>query len=306
MNLEERKELPLNGPSNYRVDNNIIYTKTMEINATKHCNLSCRGCSHSAPTFKDAEYDLETLKMDLNKLKSFIRCDIIRVVGGEPLLHSNFMELIKIIKESNISNKISLITNGILLPTIDIMIFNNIDELEVSIYPLNEKMSVRIKEYVQEISHYFTKVRLLEYNSFREPFTNEKSQDEELVQNVYDTCQISHFWRCITIDNGFLYRCPQSMINAVKTNDYSDALKIDDISDYRYILSFLENNFPIKYCYKCLGSVGKIINHDQINKSQWENAIPKKYEQSIDKIYMQELFDNIRLDMKCTRRSKIK
>ena len=43
VNFTDRFNLPLNGPGNYRVRDNIIYTRAIEINAVRHCNLSCRS-----------------------------------------------------------------------------------------------------------------------------------------------------------------------------------------------------------------------------------------------------------------------
>lgn len=50
--LEERFNRLLVGPGNYRVRDGVIYTKILEINASRHCNLFCRSCSHSSPVLK--------------------------------------------------------------------------------------------------------------------------------------------------------------------------------------------------------------------------------------------------------------
>ena len=305
IDLEERERLPLNGPSNYKVLDSCIYTKAMEINVTFHCNLSCAGCSHSSPIMKKQECNLEQLKNDLEKLSIYIKCDIIRLVGGEPLLHSNLKELIKIIKDSKISNKISLITNGTLLSSMDISVFDDIDELEVSLYPLDEAISEKIKECVSKIKDKFTKVRILEYDSFRIPFVKKESNNKELVQQIYDTCQIAHYWRCITIENGYLYRCPQSMINDKRKNIYVNGLKINSINSYQIVLDFLENNTPIQYCSQCLGSVGKLINHKQSVRNEWTNLIPDFLENSIDQDYMKEVSSQYNSNMKCMVRKKV-
>ena len=97
MSLEERKYLPLNGPGNYRVKNHIIYTRVLEVNAVRHCNLSCRSCSHSSPLANKQVYHVDKVKSDLEKLSRFLKCETIRVVGGERLLHPEFNKLIKAI-----------------------------------------------------------------------------------------------------------------------------------------------------------------------------------------------------------------
>lgn len=302
--LEERESLPLLGPSNYRVNNRIIYTKVLEINATLHCNLSCENCSHSAPQLRNYEYNLHQLTADLYSLKNFIRCDVVRIVGGEPLLHKNIKGLIKVIRESGISKEICLITNGTLLPYIDTSIFDELDSLEVSLYPLNNQIREIIMTSIKKIKSYCV-TKVLDYHSFRIPFVKQESDNNSLVQTIYRTCQIAHYWRCLTIEDGFLFRCPQSMINAKRTSIYSDGLKLESINNFREVLDFLENNKPLSFCYRCLGSVGKLVEHKQVDRMNWNSHIPNDIESSIDYMYMKEILSNYHSDWKCMKRRNI-
>lgn len=101
--LEDRKDLPLNGPDNYRVNNSIVYTRAIEINAVRQCNLSCRSCSHSSPIAPCNEYNPEDIERDLLKISQYLHSEFVRLLGGEPLLHSNLLEVLKVIKKTNIS-----------------------------------------------------------------------------------------------------------------------------------------------------------------------------------------------------------
>ena len=119
LNLEDRKNLPLNGPSNYRICENKVLTRAIEVNAVTQCNLSCKGCSHCSPIAENKIYNPAQLKRDLMILSKFLKTEFVRVVGGEPLLHPELSIFLKNIKESKISEKTCLVTNGLLLDKIN-------------------------------------------------------------------------------------------------------------------------------------------------------------------------------------------
>lgn len=302
---EERTNLPLNGPSNYRVSNGIIYTRALEINAVRQCNLSCRGCSHSSPLAENLNYDPIILQNDLSTLSNYIKCESIRIVGGEPLLHPNFTEILKAIKNSNISEKICLVTNGLILDKMDKSNLKYIDKIEISLYPLSNILVDKIRKIAEQIIQLGTKVTILEYNTFRESISRNKTLNINTIKMLYNTCQIAHFWRCITIDKGKLYRCPQSMILSEKTGDFSETINIYELKNIEMLLNFLENNEPIKACSYCLGSIGKSFKHQQLHKSKWESALPDNPDDAIDCKYANKLLKDAHFTNGCMFRNKL-
>ena len=281
-NINSRTNLPLNGPGNYRVIGNLVYTRAIEINAVRQCNLSCRSCSHSSPVASCKEYDPIVMEKDLSTMSHFLHCEFIRLLGGEPLLHSNLLEVLMAIKRSNIADKICLVTNGILLDKLSDEMLQYIDKIEISIYPLNKSVLQAIKNNALRLAEKGIKVRLLEYSDFGESITQQSINNSGLIQLVYDTCQVAHTLRCITIDNNRVYRCPQSMIYSENNNDFSDSIEIDKLSSIDELLMFLENNNYLHSCSSCLGSVGKKFNHEQVGKDKWIESLPVTIEDGID------------------------
>ncbi len=304
-NLEDRKNLPLNGPNNYRVLNNIVYTRAIEINAVRHCNLSCRSCSHSSPIASCSEYDFKDIEKDLSKLSQYLHSEFVRLLGGEPLLHSNFLEVLKAIKQTNISDKICLVTNGLLLDNISDEMLKYIDKIEISIYPLNKNLLQKIKNNALKLPEKGVKVRILEYSNFRESISQHSTDNQELKQLIYETCQVAHNWRCITVDNGRIYRCPQSMIYSEKNNNLSDSICISELSNIYDLLTFLENNNYLNSCSCCFGSVGKKINHQQIKRDEWINILPETIESGIDEEYARTLVKKMDFKSDCMKRKNL-
>ena len=59
----------------------------LEHHITDHCNLKCRGCSHFSPLAQEWFESVEDFKKDFSQLASLMPVNIIRLMGGEPLLH---------------------------------------------------------------------------------------------------------------------------------------------------------------------------------------------------------------------------
>jgi len=88
----------------------------LEFHLADHCNLNCAGCLHYAP-FADKRFaDVETVRRDFARLKElFSNIRHIRIMGGEPLLHPDVGEVVKIVHASFPRSKVRVVTNGVLL-----------------------------------------------------------------------------------------------------------------------------------------------------------------------------------------------
>lgn len=309
ISLSERELLPLNGPGNYRVKDGVIWTRTIEINATRHCNLSCRGCSHSSPLEEYFVLQPGETASSLRELSGYLRAETVRIVGGEPLLHPNLSSLLCAIRKSGIAERVCLVTNGILLDQIEEEALSGFDEIQISLYPLSEQIVSRIYKSIERVSTICKKVKVLKYSFFREAITSELTENQSLCKRIYETCQIAHYWRCITVDNGFVYRCPQSMVFMRNHNikgKKNDKLEIRTIKKMEDVLCFLENNNSLQACASCLGSVGIMFEHEQVHKDLWLNLLPSIPEEGVDYKFMDELEKNAREDHDCMRIYKIR
>lgn len=304
ISISERESLPLNGPGNYRVRDGVIWTRAIEINATRHCNLSCRGCSHSSPLEEYFVLQPEEIISSLRELSGFLRAETVRLVGGEPLLHPNMSSLVCAVRESGITERVCLVTNGILLDQTDEEVLSCIDEIQISLYPLSEQIISRIYKNIEKVSAVCKKVKVLKYTSFREAITKNWTENQTVCQKIYETCQIAHYWRCMTVDQGFLYRCPQSMVlmrNHNLKEEMNDRLEIRTIKKMEDVLCFLENNNSLQACASCLGSVGIVIEHEQVHKDLWVSQLPTIPEVGVDYKFMEELEKNARADNDCMK-----
>lgn len=89
----------------------------LEFHLTDHCNLNCKGCAHYSPMASDHYADLYQLEKDLQRLAQLFRnIRLIRLMGGEPLLHPDVDRFIRTTRSAFPKSRIGIVTNGILLP----------------------------------------------------------------------------------------------------------------------------------------------------------------------------------------------
>ena len=87
------------------------------IHLADHCNLNCVGCDHFSPLAEPYCISIEEFKKDFIRMGELFshKCSRISLIGGEPLLNPDIIELMKIARENFTEGDIQIITNGILL-----------------------------------------------------------------------------------------------------------------------------------------------------------------------------------------------
>lgn len=94
-----------------------VYKKIIELFLTNECNLQCINCQSSCRQLPSKEY------MSLEQIKKFVKeslelrwdWELIKLYGGEPTLHPQFFDVIKILKkykDSNPNCEFWILTNG--------------------------------------------------------------------------------------------------------------------------------------------------------------------------------------------------
>ena len=89
----------------------------LEHHLVDHCNLNCNGCSHFSPLCEPWFEELGDFERDFRKLAEISdqKVGIIRLMGGEPLLHPNINQFLMVCRELFPLTHIELVTNGLLL-----------------------------------------------------------------------------------------------------------------------------------------------------------------------------------------------
>jgi len=261
----------------FQADGRLFSANALEIMVTDHCNLHCRTCDHLAPVMEERFELPDSLKSDLALLSASISFNKVKLIGGEPLLHSQLESLVEVVRGSDICERILLVTNGTLLPRISDELLNKIDEIEISQYPSACLSKETLEHFKKRADFFSTKFSVFYYPYFQNQFSLYGTQDKQLIQSIFKSCKRAHLWGCHVVYKGHLFRCPQSIylpkvIPQMKDKPFTDGLKITSSRQFKkQALAFFKGKKPLKACTYCLGTVGTMVNHEQVKKDNWLN-----------------------------------
>ena len=89
-----------------------------EVHLVDHCNLNCKGCSHFSPVSDKKFVGVDAYEKDIKRLSEILTSkDVrrIRLLGGEPLLHPQVIDFIRLTHQYFPDAYVELVTNGLLL-----------------------------------------------------------------------------------------------------------------------------------------------------------------------------------------------
>jgi len=244
-----------------------------DIHLTDHCNLNCKGCQHFSPLSPEIYLDMDILNRDCARLSELTggRVELISVLGGEPLLHPHITECLDILRKYFPFNRISILTNGLLLQKQPETFWNkcktNKIDIIVSLYPVSLDVTK-----IQELGDLHG--ILIEF--WGNPVTSKRSWIRQTLdlngkQNIarsHSVCGLAD--HCIQLVNGKLYQCATTAyikyFNAyfdkkleLTEKDYIDIYETKDIND---LLNFY--NKPTPFCKYCKT---KSVKYDEWGKS---------------------------------------
>ena len=213
----------------------------------------------------------------------------VRLVGGEPLLHPQLLEVIEAARQTKIADRVSVVTNGVLLPKMTDEIWRAVDAIEVSLYP-GKGLDADATSHCKELARrHDVDLRLVEITEFRESFSTLGTDDDALVRRIYSRCEIAHVWRCHTVVDGYFYKCSPAYflpkaIPACASFDNSSGIRISDSDRFAADLrAYLDSPEPLPTCRHCLGTAGKRFPHAQVKRSNFSGLQDRSVEDLVSR-----------------------
>jgi hypothetical protein len=252
----------------------VITRNSVEYNLAEHCNLKCAGCDHSSQHNPPKFADPEEFKRDIQALAGVMRVKELRLVGGEPLLHPKLLDFLDAAGDSPLSEKVVLITNGLLLHRAPRRLWERIDHLIVSRYP-GVPLKARLKDLATAAEEHGVKLTLKDTPQFRSTVLNFENKNAGLVRRIYGECGIAHIYGCHTIHEGRYYKCSPApfletrlgLRGVAYRNRLQDSVALHGDPRLEATLRrYLESEKPLAACSYCLGTSGKLFEHRQLDK----------------------------------------
>ena len=253
-----------------------------EVNLVEHCNLNCKGCYHFSALADEEYLSLEEYEKDCKRLSELYdgQMSDIGFLGGEPLLHHDICEFMRITRKYFPIGQIHILTNGILLNEMKEEFWDSCVKYNIAIqctrYPLINVDYDKIGEKVRSLG--------LKYYYHNDV---EKDGEKTLIKYPFDLkgehnldYNFYHCFRangCVTLSHGKLYTC----VMAANFHILNDKLKLgiplssrNGIDIYKAkscqeISEFLCK--PIPFCRHCALDV-------EPEKFKWQQSNKEKSE----------------------------
>jgi organic radical activating enzyme len=230
-----------------------------ETHIVEHCNLNCSSCCHFSPLAREEYLAPSSFEKDCKRISELTsKLRYLRILGGEPLLHPQINEFFDIARKYFPDTLIELTTNGILLPKMPDIFWENCIKNDVEVnatdYPINI--------HFEKVAHWKEKGAKLNYkpsvinstNSFH--FSPIDVKGEQDMNYNFRKCEYPNNF-CITLRGGRLYTCciaAHAWIFNEYFNEHLDigeenSIDIYKVKDINEILNFLCN--PIPFCKHC-------------------------------------------------------
>lgn len=272
----------------YRVvGGRVVTPRGLEVSVVYHCNLSCRSCSHLSPLSARSLADVDRTLADVAVLGRHLRASFVKIIGGEPLLHPRLLDLTRGIAAAGIADSIRICTNGLLVRRLGPELLDLVDDIEISVYPGHEPDEAAMARLRALAREHGVRLEISSYGYFRESFALRGTAQPELVRRIYQTCKHVHVWRCTSLIDGHLFRCPQSAylrrFGAMDGEWSSEGLPIRDTPEFAAsLLAFLNGSEPLAACTRCLGSAGRLVRHAQQPRAGWLLPQERAAEELVD------------------------
>lgn len=252
-----------------------IFISNLDIDITQNCTMSCTECTKLVPAFKGTEQkeiSPETLFNDLSNLAQAATFQWGQLLGGEPMLHSDVLECIKAVRNSKISEKILITTNGTLFEKFTDEIIDSIDMVRMSVYPGKIPLKL-IEDFEKRLKSRGKFLDQWHQNNFIPVFSKDPVKSIDLAHCAERNFSYCEKWmcKCFTYSDNYICSCPTAYaINKFLKNDHADGIFLGDKCDEKDLKNklLLEATKEYKACKNCLRSVN-------IEKTAWSECTKK-------------------------------
>lgn len=251
----------------------------LETDVTQACQLSCVACNHAVPLYRKrgpTSASVSTVDHDLSTLARVLRADAWGALGGEPLLHKDITEILRVARRSGVADRIEVWSNGLLLPRMTDEFWRSFDRLVLSVYEgKHTDESLRwITERCQEANvELHVKDERVDRNfmTLLEPVPTEPRE----TKRKFKHCFFRHFSR--VANDGFFFTCCCAPHLPVLLQDQSfgtDGIPITDDMAWVDVYDYLNRVEPLGACTICAGrqTAQPLTWREERNPDAWVRA----------------------------------
>ena len=244
----------------------MIHLEKFETNITSTCTNRCICCDHYSPLQEAWFVDPEKLEADLRAASRLLHAGDYRLIGGEPTLHPQILEILDIARASRVADTVSVWTNGMRLEKMAQAFWKKVDGIAVTVYPKlgNERLDW-IKERCEEAC---VSLRIVQHPHFNRTFSQgEMSQAEAL--EMYARCI---YRSCNEYDNGWFYHCNNARFISslvMGMEEGTDGINLHTASEEEFRAYLEDKTHPFESCKRCVQTKLIPVEWREVGRSDW-------------------------------------
>ena len=232
----------------------------MDYHLAEHCNLNCKNCDHFSPLAKPAFTEVSEFENDIKQFAKLSNQSLgtLNLLGGEPLLHPQVIDFLRISRQYLPNTTIQLVSNGILINQQPSEFWEACNKYNIKIvitkYPLeiNFDKAIETAKKHNVVFEFYGNREFILKTSYHIPLDLEGKQNPtESFMNCF------HANHCVMLKHGRIYPCTVAP-NIEHFNNYfnynipltdKDGIDIHNASSIDEILNFISK--PIPFCRFC-------------------------------------------------------
>ena len=255
-----------------------VRVEAFELHVAEHCNLRCANCCNMSPLVADKLLRVDEVAAFTARMANFLVADVVKIMGGEPLLHPELPAVLRILRDSGIGDRVRLFTNGLLLPAMPDAFWDALDELTISNYtsaPVKPAVLAMARERARR--HDFV-LNVKPVDEFTQVLSPRFQRDDDRTRDTFARCWLRH--RCLVVRDRKFYMCTR----AAYADDFlhrvahepppgpldrtGDGIAIDAPDLAAAIESYLNRDQPLGACRYCFGGDGAAEPHYQLSRAE--------------------------------------
>ena len=241
----------------YPVVGGRVVTRALEAHVVDHCNLTCAECCSLSPLLPHWLVDPADLADDLAIARDVLAPGVFKLVGGEPLLHPDLVELVHVVRRSGIAPRISITTNGLLLDRTPDALWEAIDALTISVYPRPALSPEATMATELRAARFGVTLNWKHQTEFVVMNRREPTTDTAETLGIFHGCWIRE--RCHMLRGGRFYTCtrpPHFQAYHRGALDFTgDGIALAGL-DAATLHGYLTSDRPLEACAHCFGGSG--------------------------------------------------
>ena len=244
----------------------MIILDHVETDISSYCNNCCVGCDHYSAYLPPAHVPPAEIEKDLAAAAKLFHAHEYSLLGGEPTLHPQLLDILDIAHASGFCDEVQVITNGQILRTMPEAFWQKIDSLWVTRYPgkltdadiswIRGKCAEYGKPYIQKNRDMLVKTFLA------------GASPDDAAQRRFNSCHLKH---CNILDGGYLYLCCAAPFVAPLIGGLpvgTDGLRLEGASEAD-LKEYLNRSRMFEGCKSCIEPLGITYPWRETTRKDW-------------------------------------